>query len=90
MLACMGDEMAHGAGSALGFDSGADDTLLQLQVASDSENVARVTTSVWSKKIHTIKVLSYLAVGFDHHVRLSATTAAIEKSFRWSHCGVHE
>ena len=33
MLACMRDEMVHGAG----FDSGADDTLLQLQVQrSDS------------------------------------------------------
>ena len=36
MHACMCDEMAHGAGSALGFDGGADDTLLQLSRCSDS------------------------------------------------------
>ena len=53
MLACMGDEMAHGAGSALGFDCGADDTLAStsscMEVAA-VEHVACVATSVWSKK----------------------------------------
>ena len=46
MLACMRDEMVHGAG----FDSGADDTLLQLQVVAALEHVACVALSVWSKK----------------------------------------
>jgi hypothetical protein len=50
MLACMGDEMAHGAGSALGSGCGADDTLLQLQVVAALEHVACVALSVWSKK----------------------------------------
>ena len=74
--------MAHEVDSCaapLGFDGGADDTLLQLATKSTARglrsNICMVKDGHFN---HTVE----LAKGVDHHVRLFAATAAIEKSFR--------
>lgn len=46
------------------------------------EHVACVATSVWLNACNYFSNIIELAKGVDHHVRLFAATAAIEKNFR--------